>query len=253
VRTTVAAMIAVGVLGARGKMGSQTCRAIEAADDLDLVARVDVGDDRSALEGAQVVVDFTSPDAVMANISWCIENGVSVVAGTSGFSADRLHSLEEQLGSEPQVAVLVVPNFSVGAVLMMRFAAQAARFYESVVIIELHHPTKADAPSGTARRTAELVAAARRDAGALEIPDATVDSIDGARGARVDGIAVHSVRVRGLVAHQEVILGGVGETLTIRHDSLDRESFMPGVLAAVRSLPGRRGLIVGLDEVLGLD
>ncbi len=245
-------MIKVGVLGARGKMGSHACTAIEAADDLELVARVDVGDDRDALAAADVAVDFTHPAAVMDNLAWCVEHAVSVVAGTSGFTPDKLHEIERALLAVPEVGVLVVPNFSVGAVLMMRFAAVAARYYESVEIIELHHPTKADAPSGTARRTAELIAAARTEAGAGDIPDATVDSLDGARGARVEGISVHSVRVRGLVAHQEVIFGGVGETLTIRHDSVDRESFMPGVLAAVRSMPGRVGLTVGLDQVLGL-
>jgi 4-hydroxy-tetrahydrodipicolinate reductase len=245
-------MIRVGVLGARGKMGSQACHALAGVDDLDLVARVDVGDDRAVLADAQVAVDFTSPGAVMDNIAWCIDHGVNVVAGTSGFTAERLRVIEDRLRTAPDVAVLVVPNFSVGAVLMMRFAAQAARFYESVEIIELHHPSKVDAPSGTARRTAELVAGARRAAALGAMPDASADTLDGARGADVDGVAVHSVRVRGLVAHQEVILGGPGETLTIRHDSLDRESFMPGVLAAVRSVVDRRGLMVGLDEVLGL-
>jgi 4-hydroxy-tetrahydrodipicolinate reductase len=245
-------MVRVGVLGARGKMGSQACEAIEGADDLELVARVDVGDDRQSLTGADVVVDFTHPGAVLDNLTWCIEHGLSVVVGTSGFSAEKLDLVEQELASAPEVGVLVVPNFSVGAVLMMRFAAEAARFYESVEIVELHHPTKADAPSGTARRTAELVAAARADAGLGDIPDATVDALDGSRGATVSGIAVHSVRVRGLVAHQDVIFGGAGETLTIRHDSLDRESFMPGFLAAVRSMPGRTGLSVGLDQVLGL-
>jgi 4-hydroxy-tetrahydrodipicolinate reductase len=246
-------MIRVGVLGARGKMGSQACHALAAADDLDLVAQVDVGDDRTALADAQVAVDFTSPDAVLDNIAWCLDHGVSVVAGTSGFTAERLRVIEDRLRAAPELAVLVVPNFSVGAVLMMRFAAQAARFYESVEIIELHHPTKVDAPSGTAQRTAELVAEARRAAALGPMPDATADTFEGARGAHVDGVAVHSVRVRGLVAHQEVILGGPGETLTIRHDSLDRESFMPGVLAAVRSVVASRGLKVGLDAVLGLE
>jgi 4-hydroxy-tetrahydrodipicolinate reductase len=245
-------MIRVGVLGARGKMGSQACSAVAGAHDLDLIARVDVGDDRAALADAQVAVDFTSPGAVMDNVAWCIDHGVSVVAGTSGFTAERLRVIEDRLRAAPDVAVLVVPNFSVGAVLMMRFAAQAARFFESVEIIELHHPTKVDAPSGTARRTAELVAEARRGAALGPMPDASADTLDGARGADLDGVAVHSVRVRGLVAHQEVILGGPGETLTIRHDSLDRESFMPGVLAAVRSVVDRRGLVIGLDEVLGL-
>jgi 4-hydroxy-tetrahydrodipicolinate reductase len=245
-------MIAVGVLGAQGKMGSQACRAVEAADDLELVAQVDVGDDRAGLEQAQVAVDFTAPGAVMDNIAWCVEHGVSVVAGTSGFTPERLETIEGLLAAAPGVAVLVVPNFSVGAVLMMRFAAEAARFYESVEIVELHHPTKVDAPSGTARRTAELVAEVRRVNGMGPVPDATVDSADGARGAGVDGISVHSVRVRGFTASQEVIFGGPGETLTIRHDSLDRQSFMPGVLAAVRSVVDRRGLVVGLDDVLGL-
>jgi 4-hydroxy-tetrahydrodipicolinate reductase len=245
-------MIAVGVLGARGRMGSLACTAVEEADDLRLVARVDVGDERTGLEQARVAVDFTAPGAVMDNIAWCIEHGVSVVAGTSGFTPDRLATIEELLATTPDVAVLVVPNFSVGAVLMMRFAAQAARFYESAEIVELHHPTKVDAPSGTARRTAELVAEARAAAGVGSVPDATAESLDGARGARVAGISVHSVRARGFTASQEVILGGVGEVLTIRHDSLDRQSFMPGVLAAVRSVVNRRGLVVGLDEVLGL-
>ncbi len=245
-------MTRVGVLGARGKMGSQACRAIDATSDLELVAQVDVEDDRAALQSAQVVVDFTHPGAVMDNLAWCIEHGVSVVVGTSGFTDARLRKIEQKLDAAPGVGVIVVPNFSIGAALMMKFAAEAARFYESVEIVELHHPTKADAPSGTARRTAQLVAAARAEAGAAEMPDATVDCLDGARGALVDGIAVHSVRLRGLIAHQEVLLGGAGETLTIRHDSLDRESFMPGVLAAVRAAGARPGLTVGLDQVLGL-
>jgi 4-hydroxy-tetrahydrodipicolinate reductase len=246
-------MIAVGVLGARGKMGSASCDAIDAADDLELVARVDVDDDVSALRGADVAVDFTAPGAVMDNLSWCIGHGVSAVVGTSGFTAEKLGSVERLLTGAPHVGVLVVPNFSIGAVLMMRFAAAAAQFFESVEIVEMHHPTKVDAPSGTARRTAEMVAAARSEAQLPAMPDATVDALDGARGATIAGIAVHSVRARGLMAHQEVLLGGTGETLVIRHDSLDRTSFMPGVLAAVRAMPQRRGLHVGLDSVLGLD
>ncbi len=246
-------MVKVGVIGARGKMGSQACAAVEAADDLDLSAQVDLDDSRDALAGVDVAVDFTSPSAVMDNLAWCIAAGVHVVVGTSGFTDERLQSVREQLESAPGVGVLVVPNFSIGAILMMRFAAEAARFYESVEIVELHHPTKADAPSGTARRTAEVVAAARAEAGAPPIPDASVDVVDGARGANISGIAVHSVRLRGLVAHQEVVFGGPGETLTIRHDSLDRESFMPGVLAAVRAVSQRPGLTVGLEGVLGLE
>lgn len=245
-------MIRVGVIGAQGKMGSQACRAVQAADDLELAAQVDMDDDLVALTGADVAVDFTHPGAVMDNIAWCVSHGVSVVAGTSGFTEDRLATVKSQLAEAPDVGVIVVPNFSVGAALMMRFAAEAARFYESVEIIELHHPTKADAPSGTARRTAELIAAARSEAGTGPIPDATVEQVDGARGATIEGIAVHSLRIRGLVAHQEVILGSAGEILTVRHDSLDRESFMPGVLAAVRAVVRTPGLTVGLDSALGL-
>ena len=246
-------MIKVGVLGAAGKMGSAVCAAVEAADDLELAARVDVDDPVEALTGVDVAVDFTSPAAVMDNVDWCISAGVHAVVGTSGFTDDRLDSLRQRLNSTDRVGVLVVPNFSVGAVLMMRFAAQAARFYESVEIVELHHPTKVDAPSGTARRTAELVAAARAEAGSGPVPDASVDVLPGARGVTIDGVAVHSVRLRGLVAHQEVLFGGVGETLTIRHDSLDREAFMPGVLAAVRAAPTLPGLTIGLEQILGLD
>lgn len=246
-------MLKVAVLGARGRMGSAACAAIEAADGLELMARVDVGDDRAPVAEADVVVDFTRPDAVMDNLRWCVEHGVDAVVGTSGFDADRLDQVRGWLADAPEVAVLVVPNFSVGAVLMMRFAAQAAAFYESVEIVELHHPDKADAPSGTARRTAEVVAAARSAAGLGPVPDATTDEVAGARGADVEGIRVHGVRLRGLVAHQEVLFGSPGETLTIRHDSLDRESFMPGVLAAVRGVRDSPGLTVGLDRVLGLD
>lgn len=246
-------MIKVGVLGAHGKMGSQACAAVQAADDLELSARVDVDDPLEALAGVDVAVDFTSPAAVMDNLAWCISAGVHVVVGTSGFTDERLNAVRQQVASADGVGVLIVPNFSIGAVLMMRFAAEAARFYESVEIVELHHPTKVDAPSGTARRTAQLVAAARAEAELPPIPDASVDVVDGARGADIDGIAVHSVRLRGLVAHQEVLFGAVGETLTIRHDSLDRESFMPGVLAAVRAVGTRPGLTVGLERVLGLE
>jgi 4-hydroxy-tetrahydrodipicolinate reductase len=246
-------VIRVGVLGAHGKMGSATCAAVESADDMSLVAQVGSGDDRGPLAAADVVVDFTRPDSVMDNIAWCVEQGVSVVAGTSGFTSDRLDAVADLVkGADVSVGILVVPNFSVGAVLMMRFAAEAARFFESAEIVELHHPTKADAPSGTARRTAEMIARARAQAGLGPMPDATSDQVEGARGAVVDGVPVHSVRARGLVAHQEVLLGGAGETLTIRHDSLDRSSFMPGVLAGIRFVPDRPGLTVGLDQALGL-
>ncbi len=245
-------MLDVAVLGARGRMGATACAAIEAADGLALVARVDVDDPLDPIADADVVVDFTRPDVVMGNLRWCVEHGVHAVVGTSGFDAERLTQVRGWLADAPHVSVLVVPNFSVGAVLMMGFAAQAAAFYESVEIVELHHPDKADAPSGTARWTAEVVASARAEAGGGPIPDATVDELPGARGAQVDGIRVHGVRLRGLVAHQEVLFGSVGETLTIRHDSYDRASFMPGVLAAVRHVAEAPGLTVGLHRVLGL-
>jgi 4-hydroxy-tetrahydrodipicolinate reductase len=244
----------VGVLGARGKVGSQVCRAVEAAEDLELVAAVDADDPVDTLvhRGAQAVVDFTHPDVVMDNLEFCVGQGIHAVVGTTGFDETRLERLRSWLSAAPGTGVLVAPNFSIGAVLMMRFAAEAASFFESVEIVELHHPDKADAPSGTARRTAELVAAARREAGSAPVPDATSTGLEGARGADVDGIHVHSVRARGLVAHQEVVLGGPGETLTIRHDSLDRVSFMPGVLLGLRTIGSRPGLTVGLEDLLGL-
>jgi len=250
----LAAVIKVGVLGARGKVGSEICRAVEAADDLELVATVDAGDPVERLEesGAEVVVDFTHPDVVMDNLRHCFEHGIHAVVGTTGFDADRLATLEGWLADAPGTGVLIAPNFSIGAILMMQFAAKAAPFYESVEIVELHHPTKADAPSGTARRTAELIAAARREAGSEPVPDATSTSLEGARGADVDGIRVHALRIRGMVAHQEVVLGGVGETLTIRHDSLDRASFAPGVLTGVRQIADHPGLTVGLEHFLEL-
>ena len=251
----MAEVIKVGVLGARGKVGSEVCAAVEAADDLELVARIDAGDPIEDLvsSGAAAVVDFTHPDVVMANLEFCVGHGIHAVVGTTGFDEERLATLRGWLDSAPGTGVLIAPNFSIGAILMMRFAAAAAPFYESVEVVELHHPDKADAPSGTATRTAALIAAARRDAGCAPVPDATSTSLEGARGADVDGIRVHGLRIRGLVAHQEVILGGVGETLTIRHDSLDRVSFTPGVLLGLRRIADAPGLTVGLDAFLGLD
>ena len=242
----------VGVMGAKGRMGQTVCEAVEAADDLELVAAVDAGEPREPLAAAQVVVDFTTPDAVMGNLAWCIEHGLHVVVGTTGFTGERLDEVRRMLAEHPGVGVLIAPNFSIGAVLMMRFSELAARFFESAEIIELHHPDKVDAPSGTSRTTAERIAAARVAAGLGPIPDATSTGLPGARGAEVDGVHVHSVRLRGLVAHQEVLFGTAGETLTIRHDSLDRVSFMPGVLAAVRAVGSRPGLTVGIDELLGV-
>jgi 4-hydroxy-tetrahydrodipicolinate reductase len=247
-------MIRVGVLGAKGRMGSQVCRTIEAAADLELAAAVDEGDKPQPLTDSDVVVDFTHPGVVMDNLRWCVANGLDVAVGTSGFDDMRLAVVADWLRRAPGVRVLIVPNFSVGAVLMMRFAAQAARFFESAEVIELHHAAKADAPSGTAARTASMISAARTAAGLGAPPDATVSAADGARGAVLDGVHVHSVRLAGLVAHQEVLLSGPGEILTIRHDSLDRASFMPGVLVAVRGLASLPpGLTVGLEGLLGLD
>ncbi len=244
--------IRVGVLGARGRMGSEVCRTIDAAPDTDLVAMVDEGDWLFNVSdaGAQVVVDFTTPDVVLDNIRWCIDQGISAVIGTSGFDPERIETVRGWLEQRSDVGVIIVPNFAIGAVLMMQFAQKAARYFESVEVIELHHPNKVDAPSGTALRTAQLIADARAEAGLGELPDATKDLMDGARGAAVGGVPVHSVRLRGLVAHQEVLFGTVGETLTIRHDSLDRSSFMPGVLLAVREVAKRPGLTVGLESLL---
>lgn len=241
----------VAVFGARGRMGAEVVRAVEAAEGLELVAAVDAGDDRAGVEQAEVVVDFTHPDAVLDNIEWCTTRGIHVVVGTTGFTDERLAQVR-QLAEAGGVGVLVASNFSIGAVLMMYFSAQAARFFESVEVIELHHPNKADAPSGTSQTTIGMIAAARADAGLGPVPDATASGLPGARGAEVDGVHVHSVRLRGLIAHQEVLFGGEGETLTIRHDSLDRVSFMPGVIAGVRAVPGLPGLTVGIESVLGL-
>ena len=235
-------------------MGSQVVRTVAEASDLAVAAEVDEGDPRDVLTSCDVVVDFTHPGAVMDNLRWCIEAGLDAVVGTSGFDEPKLAQVRAWLAEAPKVRVLVVPNFSVGAVLMMRFASQAARFFTSAEVIELHHAGKADAPSGTAARTAALIGQARAAAGLGPPPDATVSAAEGARGTVADGVHVHSVRLAGLVAHQEVLFGGTGETLTIRHDSLDRVSFMPGVLLGIRgiaSLPA--GLTVGLDPLLGLD
>ncbi|WP_280259616.1 4-hydroxy-tetrahydrodipicolinate reductase [Nocardia abscessus] len=246
--------IRVGVLGARGKVGQAICAAVTAAEDLELVAAVDKDDSLDSFTAAntQVVVDFTHPDVVMGNLKFLVEHGIHAVVGTTGFDESRLAEVRGWLAGRPEVGVLIAPNFAIGAVLSMRFAEQAARFFESVEVIELHHPNKADAPSGTAYRTAGLIAAARDKAGLRRSPDATTTELEGARGADVDGVRVHSVRLAGLVAHQEVLFGTQGETLTIRHDSIDRSSFAPGVLLGVREIANRPGLTVGLDPFLDL-
>ena len=242
----------VGVLGAKGKVGATMVAAVEAAEDLTFTAGVDAGDSLSLFSDSQteIVIDFTHPDVVMDNLKFLIDNGIHAVVGTTGFTDERLNQVESWVKDKPNVAVLIAPNFAVGAVLSMHFAKQAARFFESAEVIELHHPQKADAPSGTAARTARLIAQARK--GLPPNPDATSTGIEGARGADVDGIPVHSVRLAGLVAHQEVLFGTQGETLTIRHDSLDRTSFVPGVLLAVRKVGEHPGLTVGLEPFLDL-
>ncbi|MEH1168644.1 4-hydroxy-tetrahydrodipicolinate reductase [Micromonospora sp. CPCC 205539] len=240
----------VGVLGARGRVGIEVCKAVDSAGDLELVATVDQGDPVSDVAGAEVVVDFTTPDVVMDNLQWCIDQGINAVVGTTGFTEERLELVRGWLARRPGVGVVIAPNFGIGAVLMMQFAARAARYFESAEIIEQHHPRKLDAPSGTATHTARQIARARAEAGLGPAPDATKDEVPGARGAEIDGVRVHAVRATGLVAHQEVLFGTTGETLTIRHDSYDRVSFMPGVLLAVRAVRNRPGLTVGLDALL---
>jgi 4-hydroxy-tetrahydrodipicolinate reductase len=246
--------IKVGVLGAKGRMGSEAVKAITEAKDLELVATVDLGDSIDLLvkNGAEVVVDFTHPDSVMKNLEFAINNGISVVVGTTGFDEKKLAQIKSWLSANPKVGALIAPNFGLGAVLMMQFAAQASKYFESVEIVELHHPQKADAPSGTAARTAEMITEARKSVNKEPMPDATTTSLPGARGAKVGDVPVHSVRLRGLVAHQEVILGDLGETLSIRHDSIDRTGFMPGVLLGVRKVVSTPGLTFGLENFMDL-
>ncbi|UGY93956.1 4-hydroxy-tetrahydrodipicolinate reductase [Streptomyces gobiensis] len=245
----------VAVIGAKGRMGSEAVRAIEAADDMDLVAALGREDRLETLTeaGAQVAVELTHPESVLENLEFCVRNGIHGVVGTTGWTEGRLTALRGWLADSPSTGVLIAPNFGIGAVLTMRFARQAARFFESVEVVELHHPNKADAPSGTAVRTAQLIAEARAEADCAPQPDATSTALEGARGADVDGVPVHAVRLRGLVAHQEVLFGGEGEMLTIRHDSMNRSSFMPGVLLGVRRIVHTPGLTFGLEHFLDLD
>jgi 4-hydroxy-tetrahydrodipicolinate reductase len=246
--------IKVAVLGAKGRMGSESVKAISAADDLELVASLDLGDSLDLLKssGAEVVLDFTHPDSVMKNLEFAISNGIHVVVGTTGIDSQRMDVIKSLLAKNPKVGAIIAPNFGLGAVLMMQFAAKAATYFESVEIIELHHPDKADAPSGTATRTAELISEARARAKKSAIADKTSSGLAGARGAKVGDVAIHSIRLRGLVAHQEVLLGDQGETLSIRHDSIGRSGFMPGVLLAIRSVKTRAGLTFGLENVMDI-
>ena len=246
--------IKVGVLGAKGRMGQEVMRAVNEAPDLELVAALDLGDslDQLVSNNVEVVVDFTTPDSVMANLEYVIGAGIHAVVGTTGFDEDRLAKVESQIALHPNVGVLIAPNFGLGAVLMMEFSKKAAKYFESAEIIELHHPNKVDAPSGTSTRTAELIANARAQAGLSPMPDATQTGLVGARGAVVGDVHIHSVRLRGLLAHQEVIFGGPGETLSIRHDSLDRLGFMPGVLLGIREVSKHLGITYGLEAFLSL-
>ncbi len=252
---TAAAPLTIALLGAAGRMGSTVCDAIESAGDLVLGPRLDVGDDVALLagSGATVAVDFTVPSATEANVHALIDAGLHAVVGTTGWTEESLGRVRTHLAEDGRgLGVLIAPNFALSAVLAMRFAAQAARFFESAEVIELHHPNKVDAPSGTAVHTARAIAAARAQAGLAAGPDATETALDGARGAVVDGVHVHAVRLRGLVAHEEVLFGNPGEQLTIRTDSFERSSFMPGVLLAVRAVVEHPGLTVGLDGYLDL-
>ena len=249
---TTLSPLRVGVIGARGRMGAAVVEAVSAASGMELAAAIDIGDslDELVAQSCDVVVDFTTPDAVMGNLEFAIGAGMHCVVGTTGCDDDRLTRVQEWTAGQSRVGVLIAPNFSIGAVLMMYLSARAARYFESVEIVELHHPDKVDAPSGTAAHTAAVIAHARADL--PPAPDATASQLDGARGARVDDIPVHSIRLRGLVAHQEVLFGGPGETLSIRHDSLDRSCFMPGVILAARRVGDHPGVTVGLADYLDL-
>lgn len=246
--------IKVGVLGAKGRVGQAVVDAVNEADDLELVATIDRGDSLELLtmNAAEVVVDFTQPGVVMGNLEYCIAEGIHCVVGTTGFDEERLAQVEEWTKQDGAGNVLIAPNFAISAVLTMVLARQAAKYFETAEVVEYHHPTKLDAPSGTAIHTAQVIAAARNEAGLGEMPDATEQSLEGARGANVDGVPVHAVRTRGMVAHEEVIFGAQGQSLTIRQDSYDRTSFVPGVLVGVREIANKPGLVVGLDQYMGL-
>ncbi|GAA3015890.1 4-hydroxy-tetrahydrodipicolinate reductase [Kitasatospora sp. NPDC006786] len=244
----------VAVIGARGRIGSEAVKAVEAAPDLELVAALGRGSKLEELTeaGAQVAVELTHPDSVMGNLDYCLDHGIHVVTGTTGWTDERLATVRGRLAEAPELGLLIAPNFSIGAILGMKFSQIAARYFESVEVVELHHDRKADAPSGTATRTAQLIAAARAEAGRPPQQDPTTHSLPGARGADVDGVPVHAVRLRGLLAHQQVMFGDTGETLTIRHDSLHHSSFMPGILLGVRKVVGTPGLTFGLEHFLDL-
>lgn len=239
----------VAVLGASGRMGRATCHAVENDPGMELVAKLGRGADIAGLAGVvDVAVDFTLPSATQANVRALTDAGIHAVVGTTGWTAESLQGIEERLAGT-DLGVVIAPNFALSAVLAMRFAAQAAKYFESAEVIEMHHPNKVDAPSGTALHTARGIAAARAEAGLGPVPDATETGQE-ARGMDVEGVRVHAVRLRGLVAHEEILFGNPGEQLLIRTDSFDRSSFMPGVLLAIREVSSRPGLTVGLDSLL---
>lgn len=242
----------MAVIGAQGRMGAQAVGAVDSADDLELVGAFDKDDDLGDLGGADVAVILSVPDAAPGNVTHCVDRDVHCVVGTTGWTDESLDAVKDQLVQHPSIGVLIAPNFAIGALLALEFARKAARYFESVEVIEQHHPDKVDAPSGTAARTARVLAQARAEAGLGDVPDATNSDPLGARGARVEGIPVHAVRLRGRVAHEEILFGGPGEALTIRHDSFDRASFMPGVLAGVRAVADHPGLTVGLEHYLDI-
>ena len=246
--------IKVAILGAKGRMGQESIKAITVNSDLDLVAALDLGDSLENLvtSKAEVVVDFTHPDSVMANLEFAITHGINAVVGTTGFNEAKIDQIKAWLAANPKVGALIAPNFGLGAILMMQFSAKAAKYFESVEIIELHHSAKVDAPSGTAARTADLINQSRRSVNKVAMPDATTSKLEGARGAKIGDVHIHSIRLNGLVAHQEVILGDVGETLSIRHDSIDRTGFMPGVLLAIRNIAKYPGFTYGLENYMDL-
>lgn len=244
----------VGVLGAQGRVGTAVVEGVSAAEDLELVAEISREDSLQTLvdSGAEVIVDFTTPGSVMDNLEFCIANDIHCVVGTTGFDDERYAQVRSWLDDHPQVGVLIAPNFAISAVLTMAFAKQAAKYFDSAEIIEYHHPTKLDAPSGTALKTAQGIAEARADAGLGPMPDATEQAVEGSRGADIDGVKVHAVRMKGMIAHEDVIFGTQDQTLTISQDSYGRTSFVPGVLTGVRDVAGHPGLTVGLDSYLGL-
>lgn len=246
--------IRVAVIGAKGRMGSHAVDAIDDAKGLELVAALGSSDSLETLidQNIDVAVELTVPKSTEDNVTFLVENGIDTVVGTTGWDNDRLARLEATLKDHPETAVLIAPNFSIGAVLAMRFAELAAPYFDSAEVVEIHHTRKLDAPSGTANHTAQRIAAARNAAGLPAVPDSTESDPQGARGAVIDGIHVHAIRQQGMNAHEEILFGSDGEALTIRTDSHSTSAFMPGIVTAVRSIADYTGLIHGLENMLDL-